>query len=327
MSTQATSGILGSSSIPLTPQSPMLRHNRTFSAGTPVSRSYDSQLPIPAPVPLPLPVSSSRQRVYSCNSSSSSSSSLPVDDYAIHRAEVAPSRDAALGGCSGTVDRFARGMLSPMGKTKKNSDSFEGFFETSVDDRLATLRLMQKSPSQHAFTLSSRSPSPLHSSSSSSSSTPRSSNSSPLSRSSGTPSPIPDGGFALDAVPQFQKEFNKLDHRSPVKRRLEQIHQKGNFGDSHPVKGEVSELRFMGGPERGMRVYYHASRHGNGQKAVTLLNAGGKNGQDDDINLAVTRLKKTKTDAPPVAFVLSPTTPDTSTTLSTPSFPTAPLPQ
>ena len=56
-------------------------------------------------------------------------------------------------------------------------------------------------------------------------------------------------------------------------RRLEE----GNFGDSKPFGGGVSELRFAFGP--GYRVYYTER----GGQTVFLLGGGDKDSQDRDI--------------------------------------------
>jgi len=57
----------------------------------------------------------------------------------------------------------------------------------------------------------------------------------------------------------------------------------GNFGDSKPVGGGVSELRIDAGP--GYRVYYGQD----GQTLVILLGGGSKKRQSRDIADAVSR--------------------------------------
>jgi putative addiction module killer protein len=76
--------------------------------------------------------------------------------------------------------------------------------------------------------------------------------------------------------------FRRLNDRQAKERILVRVRRaiKGNFGDSHPAGGGVSEMRVDYGP--GYRIYY--AQEG---KAVYLLLLGGdKRGQENDIGRA-----------------------------------------
>lgn len=88
--------------------------------------------------------------------------------------------------------------------------------------------------------------------------------------------------YTIYTTDVFDDWFDNLKDRQAktrIQARIDRV-EEGNFGDTEPVGGGVSELRFFFGA--GYRVYYCKQ----GLEIVLLLVGGDKSSQSKDIKLA-----------------------------------------
>ena len=87
----------------------------------------------------------------------------------------------------------------------------------------------------------------------------------------------------LEKTSEFQQWFMALKDKvvkTRIQMRIDRL-QNGNAGDTAPVGEGVSEMRLHFGS--GWRVYYTERNH----EIIVLLVGGSKNGQQQDIKLAL----------------------------------------
>jgi putative addiction module killer protein len=91
--------------------------------------------------------------------------------------------------------------------------------------------------------------------------------------------------YGIQITEVFDDWFTGLKDRM-VKVRIQARIEDGNFGDSQPVGGGVSEMRLHFGA--GWRVYYTVR----GGEVVVLLAGGSKSNQQADIAAALSLAKQ-----------------------------------